>query len=164
MLLVFTLFSAVGLLLAANNGQYTTKYDDIDIDAVIRSERLTNNYVGCLLETRPCTPDAAELKSKCEENKREGRSESSIAILWKKLKKRKSSYKQILGNLPDALATDCSGCSAKQKEAADKISHHLIDDKPEDWKLLEAKYDPTGAYRARYLDGRSENAVDKEEE
>lgn len=37
------------------------------------------------------------------------------------------------------------------------MSHHLIDKKPEDWKLLEAKYDPTGAYRARYLKDKSDN-------
>lgn len=58
-------------------------------------------------------------------------------------------------NLPDALEHDCAGCSEPQKNAADKISHHLIDHKPDDWKLLEDKYDPTGAYRRRYLDNKS---------
>lgn len=48
----------------AEDVQYTTKYDNIDVDAVINSERLLNGYVGCLLDRTPCTPDAAELKSK----------------------------------------------------------------------------------------------------
>lgn len=60
----------------------------------------------------------------------------------------------LIENLPDALEHDCAGCSEIQKNAADKISHHLIDNKPEDWKLLEDKYDPTGAYRRRYLENK----------
>lgn len=47
----------------ADDHMYTTKYDDIDIDSVIKNERLLNNYVGCLLDLNPCTPDASELKS-----------------------------------------------------------------------------------------------------
>lgn len=42
--------------------KYTTKYDNVDIDAVIHNERLLNSYVGCLLDRKPCSPDAAELK------------------------------------------------------------------------------------------------------
>ncbi|KAL0123386.1 hypothetical protein PUN28_005729 [Cardiocondyla obscurior] len=101
--------------------EYTTKFDNVDVDAIINNERLLNGYVGCLLERNPCTPDAAELKK----------------------------------NLPDALEHDCAKCSETQKNAADKISHHLIDNKPDDWKLLEDKYDPTGAYRRRYLENKS---------
>ncbi|XP_076235358.1 chemosensory protein 4 [Calliopsis andreniformis] len=107
--------------------KYTTKYDNIDVDAVINSERLLNGYVNCLLDRGACTPDAAELKK----------------------------------NLPDALERNCSACSEKQKEFADKISQHLIDHKGEDWSLLEAKYDPSGAYRQRYLQNRAkERAID----
>ncbi|XP_029178429.1 uncharacterized protein LOC114946168 [Nylanderia fulva] len=109
------------IVVLADEVQYTTKYDNIDVDAVINSDRLLNGYVGCLLDRTPCTPDAAELKK----------------------------------NLPDALEHDCAGCSEIQKNAADKISHHLIDNKPDDWKLLEDKYDPTGAYRRRYLENKS---------
>ncbi|XP_076165774.1 chemosensory protein 4 [Ptiloglossa arizonensis] len=107
--------------------KYTTKYDNIDVDTVINSERLLNGYVNCLLDRGACTPDAAELKK----------------------------------NLPDALEHNCSACSEKQKEVADKISHHLIDHRSEDWSLLEAKYDPTGAYRQHYLqDQAREKAID----
>lgn len=57
----------------------------------------------------------------------------------------------IAVNLPDALATDCSSCSEAQKRISDRLSHHLIDHRPDDWDLLEQKYDPTGDYRTRYL-------------
>lgn len=56
---------------------------------------------------------------------------------------------------------ECSACSEKQKEIADKISQYLIDHRAEEWSLLEAKYDSTGAYRQRYLQDRvKEKAVD----
>jgi hypothetical protein len=52
--------------------------------------------------------------------------------------------------LPDALKTDCSKCSEKQKSGSTKVIHFLIDNKKEDWQKLEAKYDPSGAYRIKY--------------
>ncbi|KAF7991587.1 hypothetical protein HCN44_008958 [Aphidius gifuensis] len=41
---------------------YSTKYDNIDIDEIIKNDRLVNNYVGCLMEEKSCTPDGLELK------------------------------------------------------------------------------------------------------
>lgn len=44
---------------------YTNKYDDVDLDVILNSDRLLTNYVKCLKNEGPCTPDAAELKSNC---------------------------------------------------------------------------------------------------
>ncbi|KAJ8674000.1 hypothetical protein QAD02_005262 [Eretmocerus hayati] len=77
-----------------------------------------------------------------------------------KRKKKDDSPKLIMSsNLPDALEHNCSSCSEAQKKIADRLSHHLIENKPEDWKLLEAKYDPSGAYRKRYLHERDDDAT-----
>ncbi|KAJ8983042.1 hypothetical protein NQ317_013247 [Molorchus minor] len=65
------------------SGQYTTKYDNIDLDQILKNDRLLNNYVDCLLEKNKCTKDGAELKkilpeaikngcSKCNENQKNG--------------------------------------------------------------------------------------------
>ena len=54
------------------------------------------------------------------------------------------------GVLPDALHTECSKCSATQKKGSKKIMRHLIDNKPEWWKELEAKYDKEGTYQKQY--------------
>lgn len=43
--------------------QYSTKYDNIDLDQILRSDRLLNNYVNCLLEKGSCTADGRELKA-----------------------------------------------------------------------------------------------------
>jgi hypothetical protein len=56
----------------------------------------------------------------------------------------------VAGTLPDALETDCSRCSEKQKSGSTKVIHFLIDNKKQDWEKLEAKYDPSGAYRIKY--------------
>ncbi|XP_044598970.1 ejaculatory bulb-specific protein 3-like [Cotesia glomerata] len=106
------------------SSMYSTKYDNIDINAVIKNDRLVNNYVACMLDEKPCTPDGEELKK----------------------------------NIPDALATECASCSPAQKNIAEVMYHHLIDNRPDLWSKLEVKYDPSGSYRRRYL------SLDKDED
>lgn len=43
---------------------YSTRYDNIDLEEILRSERLLKNYFNCLMESGPCTPDGLELRSK----------------------------------------------------------------------------------------------------
>lgn len=43
---------------------YTTKFDNVDLDQILASDRLLKNYHKCLMEKGPCTPDGTELKSK----------------------------------------------------------------------------------------------------
>ncbi|KRT85071.1 hypothetical protein AMK59_2663 [Oryctes borbonicus] len=52
--------------------------------------------------------------------------------------------------LPDALQTNCSKCSEKQRTGAREILTHLINNEPEIWNELEEKYDPDGIYRGQY--------------
>ncbi|CAH0550949.1 unnamed protein product [Brassicogethes aeneus] len=67
----------------AKPGQYTTKYDNVDLDEILKSDRLLKNYTNCLLDKGHCTPDGSELKkvvpdalqtgcSKCNENQKSG--------------------------------------------------------------------------------------------
>lgn len=100
----------------AAEDKYTTKYDNIDIDEILQSDRLFTNYYKCLTDEGKCPPDARELKK----------------------------------NLPDALKSECSKCSEKQKATTDKVIRFMIDNKPNEWKVLQAKYDPEGIYIAKY--------------
>lgn len=45
-------------------GTYTNKYDNFDLDSVLNNRRLLENYVNCALDKGKCTKEAAELKSK----------------------------------------------------------------------------------------------------
>lgn len=73
----------LALSFASAEDKYTTKYDGIDLDEVLRSDRLFNNYYNCLMETGKCTPDGRELKkylpdalqtdcAKCSEKQKAG--------------------------------------------------------------------------------------------
>lgn len=64
----------IGYVAAGENVQpkkdgYDTKYDNIDLDELLKNDRLRKNYVKCLLNQGPCTPDAQELKSKSKSNR-----------------------------------------------------------------------------------------------
>lgn len=48
----------------ARPDQYTSKYDNVDIDEILHSDRLLSNYMKCLLDTGRCTPEGQELRSK----------------------------------------------------------------------------------------------------
>ncbi|XP_014253090.1 ejaculatory bulb-specific protein 3-like [Cimex lectularius] len=96
--------------------KYTTKYDNIDLDEILRNQRLYKNYFDCLRNQGKCTPDGKELKEA----------------------------------LPDALATGCAKCSEKQRKGSEKVIKHLIENKSEDFKVLEKLYDPEGVYRKKY--------------
>ncbi|KAH8343270.1 hypothetical protein KR059_007674 [Drosophila kikkawai] len=52
--------------------------------------------------------------------------------------------------LPDAIMTDCTKCTEKQRYGAEKVTTHLIDNRPTDWERLEKIYDPEGTYRIKY--------------
>lgn len=37
--------------------KYTTKYDGVNLDEILKSDRLFNNYYKCLMDQGRCTPD-----------------------------------------------------------------------------------------------------------
>nr|SAJ59005.1 putative chemosensory protein [Triatoma brasiliensis] len=43
---------------------YTTKYDNIDLDAVLRNDRVYKTYYNCLTNKGKCSPEGKELKDK----------------------------------------------------------------------------------------------------
>ncbi|XP_019891877.2 ejaculatory bulb-specific protein 3 [Musca domestica] len=117
-LLLLVILCASMTLALADEEKYTTKYDGIDIDGILKSDRLFNHYYKCLIDKGACTPDGRELKR----------------------------------ILPDALRTECRKCNDKQRANADKVIRFIIDKKPEEWKALQAKYDPQRVYYNKYKD------------
>lgn len=66
-LCVLALFAAVAIVAhaaPAPDEKYTTKYDNVDLQEILKNKRLLKNYVNCLLDKGNCSPDGAELKSK----------------------------------------------------------------------------------------------------
>ena len=65
--LVFVLV-ALSLAEAATIGRgekYTTKYDNVNLDEILASDRLIDNYFNCIMGRGKCTPDGTELKGEC---------------------------------------------------------------------------------------------------
>ncbi|XP_011504347.1 PREDICTED: ejaculatory bulb-specific protein 3-like [Ceratosolen solmsi marchali] len=114
--LALSLCAALVVVHAAE--KYTTKFDNIDVDQILKNDRLLTPYMNCILKDTNCTPDARELKRV----------------------------------LPDALATNCSKCSEKQKAGAQKVISYLAKNKPDVWNEVLAKYDKNNVYRTKYAD------------
>uniref|UniRef100_A0A2M3ZE32 Putative insect pheromone-binding family n=1 Tax=Anopheles braziliensis TaxID=58242 RepID=A0A2M3ZE32_9DIPT len=80
---LFVVISLALFAAVAAQDKYTTKYDGINADEILKSDRLFNNYYKCLLDQGRCTPDGNELKrilpdalqtncAKCSEKQRTG--------------------------------------------------------------------------------------------
>lgn len=59
LLLVVVVYAAA----RPEDSQYTSKFDNINVDEILRSDRLLNNYYKCLMEEGRCTAEGNELKS-----------------------------------------------------------------------------------------------------
>ncbi|CAB3231656.1 unnamed protein product [Arctia plantaginis] len=71
------------VIATAKPATYTDKWDNINVDEILESQRLMNAYVDCLLDKGRCTPDGKALKetlpdalehecSKCTEKQKIG--------------------------------------------------------------------------------------------
>ncbi|CAH1393650.1 unnamed protein product [Nezara viridula] len=47
---------------AATAPSYTTRWDTIDIDQILKNDRILKKYIDCLMDRGKCSPDAQELK------------------------------------------------------------------------------------------------------
>ncbi|XP_058821017.1 ejaculatory bulb-specific protein 3-like [Topomyia yanbarensis] len=81
MKLLFVLAAAMVVVLGQDLS-YTNKYDNIDVDEILKSPRLFTSYYKCLMDMGPCTAEGNELKkhlpdalsnacAKCTEKQRE---------------------------------------------------------------------------------------------
>lgn len=61
---IFTILVVAYVVVGRPQDQYTTKYDNIDIDRILKNERLLKNYVNCVLSKGKCSPEGTELKRK----------------------------------------------------------------------------------------------------
>lgn len=111
---VLCFFAVIAVALAQDT--YTSRFDHVDIDQILQSERLFQNYYKCLSDEGKCTPDASELKRL----------------------------------LPDALSTNCSKCTDKQRKGAEKVLRYMIENKKTEFDTLSKKYDPENVYLKKY--------------
>ncbi|XP_058062023.1 ejaculatory bulb-specific protein 3-like [Anopheles bellator] len=122
------LFIVVALALVAAvaaQDKYTSKYDGIDVDEILKSDRLFNNYYKCLMDEGRCTPDGNELKR----------------------------------ILPEALQTNCAKCSEKQRAGAIRVLNYIIENRKDQWKVLQKKFDPENKYIEKYREDAKKEGI-----
>lgn len=90
-------------VVAARPETYTSRFDNVDVDRILNSKRLFDNYFKCLMDEGKCSPDGKELKkllpdalrtncAKCTEKQRDGTDRVLRFIVknkpdeWKRLK------------------------------------------------------------------------------
>lgn len=62
--LAFALVVAISMIVVVSaDDKYTTKYDNVDLEEILHSDRLFLNYFKCLLDKGNCPPDGRELKN-----------------------------------------------------------------------------------------------------
>lgn len=61
---VISFLAIVALAVADGGGQYTDKYDNINLDEILDNRRVLVTYIKCALDLARCSPDGKELK--CE--------------------------------------------------------------------------------------------------
>ncbi|KAF7394523.1 ejaculatory bulb-specific protein 3-like [Vespula maculifrons] len=54
------ILALVTVVLAAE--KYSSKYDDVDVDKILRNDRVLTNYIRCMLDEGSCTAEGRELK------------------------------------------------------------------------------------------------------
>jgi hypothetical protein len=62
-LLVLVLAAIEHAVSGADSDKYTTRYDNLDVNGILKSERLLRNYFNCVMDRGPCTREGLELKS-----------------------------------------------------------------------------------------------------
>ncbi|XP_049287109.1 ejaculatory bulb-specific protein 3-like [Anopheles funestus] len=98
-LFVVVALALVGTVAAQS---YTTKYDNVDVEEILKSDRLFNNYYKCLLDQGRCTPDGNELKrilpdalqtdcAKCSTKQRDG----AIQVINYLIQNRKTQWETL---------------------------------------------------------------------
>ncbi|XP_026494643.1 allergen Tha p 1-like [Vanessa tameamea] len=61
-IIIFALAFCVAVAWGKPQGTYTDKWDQINIDEILESQRLLKGYVDCLVDKGRCTSDAKALK------------------------------------------------------------------------------------------------------
>nr|XP_029711713.1 ejaculatory bulb-specific protein 3-like [Aedes albopictus] len=49
--------------MAIGQESYPTRYDNIDVDEILNSDRHFKNYFNCLMDAGPCSPEGTLLKN-----------------------------------------------------------------------------------------------------
>lgn len=67
-IIVVSMLVCLAWAVLAEEAKYTNKFDNVNLEDILNSDRLLSNYVKCLKGVGKCTPDGTELKRKFREH------------------------------------------------------------------------------------------------
>ncbi|KAJ8960202.1 hypothetical protein NQ318_003926 [Aromia moschata] len=213
---IFILYFVITITVNCDD-KYTGKYDNVNLEEIVKNDRLLKKYVDCLLDRGKCTNDAAELKNFGFDTNWMGKLykyelEDAVFLVLQNLVSNMGvvllltvifavgvlsdqeytnrydtiNLESIVQNdrlfknyvnclldrgkctkdaaelkrtIPDALETDCSKCTEKQRAGMRYMVKYLSTNKKDLWNELTEKYDPNGVYRAKYAEQISREGV-----
>lgn len=169
MILSWYVVAVCGLLALGECAEYTNKYDNVNVDQILSNNRVLSNYIKCMMDEGPCTPEGRELKSKWNVSLNLPQLTLQVYQVYLSyirnfhflLSKRArhvriwlrdlfDAFSCVVETLPDALAGGCEKCNQKQKDTSERVIRHLIKHRAKDWERLANKYDPQRIYRQRF--------------
>uniref|UniRef100_M3V872 Chemosensory protein 5 n=1 Tax=Ips typographus TaxID=55986 RepID=M3V872_IPSTY len=95
----------LGCSLVAAQSPYTSKYDNVDVDKILKNERVLTNYIKCLMEEGPCTPEGRELRKTLPDALASGCSKCN--------EKQKDTTEKVIRHLMDKRTKDWDRLSKK---------------------------------------------------
>lgn len=118
------------------NGQFSKNLDNLNVDMILKNDRILTNYLKCLLDK-----GSKNVESKYYVNK-------TFKFLFKGPCTNEG--RELKTTLPQVLKSGCNNCSEKERRNSRKVIQHLLDKKPQEWSKLEKKYDPTGEFTKEF--------------
>lgn len=136
------LISVIAAVIATTT-KFPAKYDNFDIKPILSNQRLYKQYLGCLMDQKPCTEDGKFLKGK---------------NLYLKRPQKRSKERQVLliliiistEAIPNWLREECKMCTENQRKMSEELLRFLIEKHPEDYAALKDKYDENGDFKEKY--------------
>nr|WJJ63298.1 chemosensory protein 13 [Pachyrhinus yasumatsui] len=98
------IFGFLAVVLAGENG-YSSRYDNVDIDKILNNDRVLSNYIKCLMEEGPCTPEGKELRKTLPDALANGCSKCS--------EKQKTTTEKVLKHLMNKKAREWNRLTKK---------------------------------------------------
>lgn len=134
----FTTLIFITSCIVAINGQFSKNLENLNVDMILKNDRILTNYLKCVLDKGEIIWGVNEL---CKLN---------LHFIFFYQGPCTNEGRELKTTLPNALKTGCKKCSENERRSSRKVILHLIEKKPRDWAQIEKKYDPTGEFTREF--------------
>lgn len=121
------LLVACFIALASSQAVKPLSLETIDLENTLKNDKLVRRYIDCVLDKGRCDTNGKDLKGK----------RSCTTVTTIRLRNVIPLHAEML---PRVLNQNCSGCTPKQRENADRIIDFMKKNHAGEWTQINAKY------------------------